>query len=198
MSLIDQITGKTDDLKKTVNGREYWHYSLLSEWEKNKDLRILKEKDWLRLLRSIKRSGVKDPFAVDTNGTVYDGNHRLKALLELIGEGISEATNGTDLLFIPVAIHEVPKTEVEALTIAVEGNGDRDFATWNKDAVADHKELFEMVPDYQDYSFTFDDPVTFGDVFDNYEVEDESSNVQAVKEPKEVICPECSAKFVPK
>jgi hypothetical protein len=198
MSLLDTLTLKPeqDNLKRVIDGKVYWHHSLLSNWEKNEELRILKEKDWLRLLKSIKKHGIKDDFQIGLSGTVYDGNHRLKALNDLIAEGITKSESNRDLEWVPVSINN-PQNEVEELALAMRGN-DNDFAVWNKDAIANQKELFEQVPDFEDYSFSFDDPVTFGDVFETYDESFTEEEVKPVKEPKEITCPECSAKFVVK
>lgn len=182
MSLLGNLM---NEKKKTIDGQSYWHHSLLSNWSKNEDYRILKEKDWLRLLKSIKKYGVKLPFEIDINGTTYDGNHKLKAVNELVSQGISKAENGKELEWIPVNVHPVPSDEAEEVKLAAIGNGDKDFATWNRDAVANHKDFFESIPDYEDLVFDFEDPVTFGDVFETYEEMDEP-----VKEKRET-CQAC-------
>lgn len=195
MSLIDALRNTTDEKKKTIDGQSYWHHSLLSNWSKNEEYRILKEKDWLRLLKSLKKKGIRQAFEIDINGVTYDGNNRLKGINELVSEGVSRAENGRDLEWVPVNVHEAPANESEEVRLAAIGNGDKDFATWNKDAVANHKEYFESIEDYEDLVFDFTDPVTFGDVFDTYEEEtiEESGSIE--KKQKEVVCPNCSHKF---
>lgn len=178
------------NFRQEINGQLHFHHSHLSNWGKNSELRLLKEKDWLRLLKSIKKYGVKDIFEINENGTVYDGNHRLRAVNELISEGVTEAENGKSLEWIPVNINH-PQSEVEELALAMKGN-DKDFAIWNKDAVANYKELFESVPDYEDYSFSFDDPTTFGDVFEVYADDVIVEEEEQPKKEKEPICEKCT------
>lgn len=188
-SLQNAITQDPQDQvkKRTIGGQLYWHHSLLSNWYKNEELRILKEKDWLRLLKSIKKNGIKQTFEIDERGTVYDGNHRLRAINELISEGVSLAENGKDLEWIPVHIN-TPKNEVEELALALKGN-DQEFAVWNKDAVANNKELFEQVEGFEDYSFSYDDPITFGDVFETYDETFEEETEEPKQTPK--ACEAC-------
>jgi hypothetical protein len=196
MSIIDLIKQPTDSpLKQVINGQLYWHYSLLQNWPRNEDYRILKQKDWLRLLKSLKQEGVKEPFDIDEAGTTYDGNNRLKGTRKLIAEEIKEADNGNSLEWIPVTIHPTPTNEVEELAIAAKGNGDKVFAIWNKDAVANDKELFIQIPDYQDLGFEYDDPTTFGDTFEFFSDDGiDEEEEKPVREPQEYICPACEHK----
>ena len=178
------------DLKRVMNGKTYWHYSLLKNWDKNEDLRLIKTKDRQRLLKSLQKNGIKDDFEIGEDGTTYDGNHRLKGIHHLVSQGIRQAENGKSLEWVPVSIHN-PQNEVEQLAIAAEGNND-DFAIWNKDAVANNKDLFVQIPGYEEMSFDFEDPVTFGEVFEAY---DENINigeeVWSKKKPETYECPNC-------
>ncbi len=202
MGITDYLKQNSEEhlLKKDIDGQMHWHHSTLSNWDKNKELRILLEKDWLRLLKSIKKHGVKDVFEISENGTVYDGNHRLRAINELISEGITTADNGKSIEWVPVTVN-TPQNEVEELQLAMKGN-DKDFAIWNKEAVANNKEIFIQVPDFEDYSFDFNDPVTFGEVFASYdEVTEEqgetSESEKKEEQPIEIVCPHCHERFIP-
>lgn len=187
--------------KKTVDGQSYWHHSLLSNWGKNEEYRLLKQKDWLRLLKSVNKSGVKTKFEIDIDGTVYDGNNRLKAINELISEGVLLAENGKELEWVPVCVHEVPVSEADEIKLATKGNSDSVFAYWNKDTVANNKELFI---DVEDDLFFFNEPVTFGEVFETYEInetsesgttESDNSAPVEIETVREVTCPNCTTKF---
>ena len=90
----DQPQTAQANLKRVIDGKTYWYYSLLKNWDKNEDLRLIKTKDWERLLKSLQKNGIKDDFEIGQDGTTYDGNHRLKGIHELVSKGIRQADNG--------------------------------------------------------------------------------------------------------
>jgi len=196
MGLLDSLTQKEDPAVKTIDGKLFWYYKALHKWPKNEEYRLIKEKGWERVKKSVKKHGIKSAFQVDETGTIYDGNNRYEALLFWINEGVTKADNGTSLEWIPVMVHRVPTSEVEALAIAAEGNGDKDFAMWNKDVVANNRDIFEQVEDFTDLVFDMDESPTFSDVFESYDV-DSSEDTPLPKERKEVECPACHEKFIP-
>ena len=118
------------------------------------------------------------------------------SVYHLVSQGIRQAENGKSLEWVPVNIHN-PHNEIEQLAIAAEGNND-DFAIWNKDAVPNYKQVFEQIPGYEDMSFDFEDPVTFGEVFETYNDINLDEEIKSKKEPKQVTCPNCQEKFIPK
>ncbi len=200
MKLIDAFLQQPENspLKKNIDGQIHWHYSLLRKWDKNLEYRQITSKGWVRLVKSVKKNGIKRAFEVDTEGTVYDGNNRLEGIYDLLKQGITTAENGKDLQWVPVMIHRVPETDAEALEIAAVGNGDKDFATWNKDAVANHKDIFEQVTDYQDLVFDGEDAITFGDTFEFYTEDPIITDEAPPTKPKDpIVCPQCSHSFIP-
>src|SRR5205823_4465216 len=144
---------------------------------------------WQRLLKSLQKNGIKDDFEIGEDGTTYDGNHRLKGIHHLVSQGIRQAENGKSLEWLPVSIHN-PQNEIEQLAIAAEGNND-DFAIWNKDAVANNKDLFVQIPGYEEMSFDFEDPITFGEVFETYSDINLGDESKPEQEAKQLECPNC-------
>lgn len=182
-----------DELKKEINGQLHWHISLINRWADNEKYRTIFEKDWERLGKSLKKYGVKTPFEIDENGTVYDGNNRHKRLEHLIRDGITTADNGKALEWIPVTINPVPQNDIEALTIAAKGNGDKNFAIWNKDAIVNEKDKFDQIEDIEDLVFDFEEPETFDETFEY--LEEDSDDTPKHKALKAVKCPQCSHEF---
>lgn len=178
--------------KKIENGQEYWHISLLSNWEKNNKVRIITSANWLKLLADVKHNGIESPFEIDQdNGNVYDGNNRLKGLNALIDSGVTHADSGQELVWVPVN----PKTytdEVAKWRVALKRN--EQFASWNQDELANFAPEFELHIDTSTINLNFNDPLSLGEQI----MPDLSKDAPKLpKEKKEVTCPACQEVFTP-
>lgn len=207
--------GENEYAPRLVGDVIYVHYTKLHQWAENREARILHDKDWQRLLKSIQKYGVKDKLQVGDDGTVYDGNHRLEGVIHLIGKGILTAANGKDLAWLPVAV-STPQTDAEILALVLSGN-DNTFAIYNKEWIMNNQARIEQVEDFSDISIEAEEPLTLGEAFDwpedddedDTEEDDSEDNESDDGEPanpnklpkstnlvtKEVTCPQCSHTF---
>lgn len=181
MSFINNLIS-SDPHVKLIDGKLHWHITKLKKWPKNEEYRMIRQDGWERLKKSVKKNGIKSPWQVDSEGTIYDGNNRYEAIQYWLANDTTTADNGASLEWVPVEVHRVPQSDTEALEIAVKGNGDKDFAIWNKDAVANQKDLFDQIEDVEDMVFDFDDAVTFDETFDYLEEEPEEKPEKQAKE----------------
>lgn len=160
----------------------------LKNWERNQQIRKISNDNWEKLLLSVRREGIKEPFKIGEDNTVYDGNNRLKGLYYLIGEGVTTAENGKDLQQVPCLVSN-PQTEAQKIDLALTGN--EQFAAWDQDGLMNYMPEFENDLDLNLFNVDFDDAQSIND-----QVEIEEST-KPKREPKEVTCPACSNKFYP-
>ncbi len=160
----------------------------LSFWTKNSEVREISEENWNKLIADIKRNGILEPFKIGDDGTVYDGNNRLKAVRQIIAEGITASENGQDLTQIKVNTYS-PQTEAQKWEIALKGN--EQFANWNQEGLANYMPEFEEELDLSLINIDFVSPESIDD-----QLEVSKQQTGGNKSPREAICPKCGEKFV--
>lgn len=195
-----------DTTPRVVGDITYVHYTTLHQWAENREARILHKKDWERLLKSLEKYGVKDTLEVGDDGTVYDGNHRLEGVTNLIESGVITADNGKDLAWLPVRVNH-PQTDAEVLALVLSGN-DNNYAIYNKEWIMNNQERIEQVEDYEDISVQGEEPMTLEEAFDYPEGDgddqDDAANQNAEENKpqatnttrKEITCPQCAHTFI--
>lgn len=161
----------------------------LKNWERNQQIRKISTDNWEKLLLSLRREGVKEPFKIGEDNTVYDGNNRLKGVYFLIAEGVVTAENGVDLQQIPCLVSN-PQTEAQKIDLALTGN--EQFASWDQDGLMNYMPEFENDLDLSLFNVDFNDSFSIND---QVETEEQS---KSKREPKEIECPNCNHKFYPK
>jgi len=130
-----------DLLPRRIDDQLHFHYSQLTNWEKNNKAREISEENWKKLIDDVKLNGIEDAFKIGEDGVVYDGNNRLKAVKYLIEEeGMENTFNGRPLAWIPVVVKH-PKSEAEKWRYAFTRN--EQFANWNKDELLNFQTDFE-------------------------------------------------------
>lgn len=165
---------------------EYRDISQLHNWDKNNLARQITDVNWNKLITDIKRRGVKDAFKIAQDGTVYDGNHRLKALNHWIAQGTTIADNGVSLTQVPIEVID-PQSETEKWEVAFTGN--EGFASWNRDGLTSYQGEWEAL-ELSLFNIEFDDPESIDEQLF------EEEHAPRDKKPKEVECPECHSKFI--
>lgn len=177
-----------EDKKKLIDGKMHWHYSLLKNWDKNNEARMITEENWNKLVASIQREGIKDPLKIDNDGVVYDGNNRVKALIQVLTMPQHHASE-----WVSVDIRH-PKNEAEKWDIALSGNGQ--FAQWSQDGLSNYMPEFENELDISLYNVNFFDPKGF-DEFTNPEEETTAEKQIGGNKDKSIKCPQCGHVFTP-
>ena len=165
---------------------EYKNVMELSFWEKNQAVREITDANWNKLVADIKRNGILEPFKIGEDGIVYDGNNRLKAIRQIIGEGITASENGKDLSQVPVNIYN-PVSEAQKWELALKGN--EQFANWNQKGLENYMPEFENELDLSLINIDFIEPESIDDQLE------EEPPTSKEKKLKEVICPNCQTKF---
>lgn len=178
---------------KVQNGQLYRHYTQLHKWDKNDKVTLITEDNWLKLLADIKKNGVVSVVKIGDDNTVYDGNHRLEAVKELIEkQGVQTSDNGIDLSYLPIQIF-TPQTEAEKWRIALISHSD--YRSWNREQLANYHPEFEEL-DLSLINIDFFDPSS-PDFWNGKDTSDEDDSMQgsASSTPREVICPACQHRF---
>ena len=185
------------DKIQEIEGKKYYHYSLFKHWDKNEQVRTISESNWLKLLADYKRNGRRDPLKVDTEFIVYDGNHGLKAITQLISEGILSAENGKSLEWLEADIRN-PQTEAQKWEIALTGN--EGFASWNRETLPNFTSEFENELDLSLINIDFMEPLNFEEQIDlsaKQDFSDKNKEIDAGELAKNLNmkCPKCGFEF---
>lgn len=143
-----------------------WHTELrnvadLNEWSKNP--RKITEKDYLKLIESIKDFGFHDVLKIDHDGTILSGHQRKRALTEI---GIAQ---------VNVMIPDRPLTEKEKEVIAIASNMHR--GTFDDDILANEFDI----PNLLEAGFTKNDLSMFDLNEDDFDEEAELAKQGPVK-----------------
>ncbi len=100
---------------------ESWPLAKLKPWEANP--RFISKDNYARLKASIRDKGLRGVMSISEDGTVCNGVHRLRAVLEL-----SEAGE-TSIKEVKAEVFKAPG-EQEKLELALEGNDE--YAQWDE------------------------------------------------------------------
>lgn len=143
-----------------------WHTELrevseLNEWSKNP--RKITEKDYLKLIESIKDYGFHDVLKVDFDGTILSGHQRKRALIEI---GITH---------VHVMVPDRQLTEKEREIVAIASNMHR--GTFDDDILANEFDI----PNLLEAGFTKNDLSMFDLSEDDF---DEDEELKKLGDPK--------------
>lgn len=189
---------------KVVDGQLFWHISKLHEWEKNKLARTITDTNFRRLKDSISIHGIDDTFKILPDGTVLDGNNRLRALLDLMDGGVAKSSSGKELAWVPVIVVDA-KTEADKWRYALERNGH--YASWDPDGLNNFLPEFEEELDLTLFNIEFREPKSIDQTLTEMEkaaeqVETEKKEAKEatevnpnVTETKVAKCPNCGHEF---
>lgn len=150
------------------------------------NLKTLMDEDYEKLKDSILTLGFSDPYSIwihDGTKYTHDGHERTLTLMRMRQEGY-------EIPKLPASeIFAKDKTEAKKKLLA----NDSRYGKISESGLTDFM-------NEEDSSFTVED-VAFIEIpefdFETGEDEDATPGNTGISEPKEVTCPECSAKFVP-
>lgn len=167
---------------------DYKNISELHEWDKNKEVRQITEANFLKLKANIKRNGIESVFKILEDGTVLDGNHRLRVIQALLNEGVTTTDNGHDITQVP---YEIKQTSSEADKWRIALNGNSEYASYTEN-LSNYMPEFENEIDLSLINVDFSTPASLDEYFP---VDDPEKEVKPQKEPREIECPACHDKF---
>lgn len=162
----------------------------LHTWDKNEASRLITADNFSKLKADIQRNGIEEALIVGPDGTVYNGNHRLKALLELAKENITTANNGKALNDVPVVVKEI-NSEADKWRAALVGNSQ--YAQWSE-GLSNFLPEFENDVDVALINVNFGTPLSIENQLDVSSDDDKSGDPKQ-KKLKELQCPNCGHSF---
>jgi hypothetical protein len=163
----------------------------LHEWIKNKEFRSITKDNHLKLKADIQLYGIEDPLIIEEDGNILDGNHRYKAVTELVAEGVIESDNGKSLQEVPVAVVKV-ETEEDRWRVALRKQSDYAQTTDN---------LFNFQSEFENLDLDFlniqlYEPKNIQELLDGkQDAEEEEAIDHREKGPETIICPHCGQSF---
>lgn len=179
----------SDTSKQDEFGHLLRRIETLREWDKNpreiSEKKFTDLKTYYKKLLDDGRPLQTIPLVIETDGTVLDGNHRLKVFREL----------GIEWVWVEIVS---PRSDAERWDIVLASNAKA--AHYDEDALNNVMPEFENDLDLNIYPVSFKEEKSITELLDQQEKAAEKSQKKAEEEAKSAIfnCPHCGGPIVKK